>query len=216
MYPDDVPPFRLSEYTALQSALNPRERRSFPFFSDWLEDRVRYLSSTGQSPSEDLKTMSRRPSPIVHHHQSMWAYGYHFRAEDNSGGTNVSYDSGVAAIISQTCRSSRADRHPVEAELLYVGVVQDILKVDYGHITHNVLRCSWIKPHLEGVRTIREDIDGFWSVKFNARQPANAEPYLMPAHARQVLSIIHWNVHGYHRLWELSSHRQVIVRHVSR
>ena len=117
----------------------------------------------------------------------MWAYGYHFRAEDNKGGSHVSFDAGVAAIINQTCRSSRADRNPVEAELLYVGVVNDILRVDYGQLTHNVLKCSWIKPHLEGVPTIRRDEDGFWSVKYRSRQAPGLEPYLMPAHARQVL-----------------------------
>lgn len=178
------------EYVALQRVQDVQIRRRFPPFSEWLEARVREMSSAGENPSEDLVTMSRLPSPIVKHYMSMWAYGYHFRAEDDRGRSHVSFDAGVAAIINQTCRSSRADRHPVETELLYVGVVNDILRVDYGHLTLNVLKCSWIKPHLEGVPTIRRDEDGFWSVKYKSRQPPALEPYLMPAHARQVLFTI--------------------------
>lgn len=148
---------------ALQRLQAARIQRRFPPFSDWLEVRVREMSSAGENPSEDLITMSRLPSPIVKH------YIYHFRAEDDRGRSHVSFDAGVAAIINQTCRSSRADPHRVEAELLYVGVVNDILRVDYGHLTHNVLKCSWIKPHLEGVPTIRRDEDGFWLVKYKSR-----------------------------------------------
>lgn len=174
------------EYTTMYRTRDRRNRRRPPPFSEWLEDRVREMCRVGENPSEDLITMSRLPSPVVRHHPSMWAYGYHFRSEDVNGGAYVSFDAGVAAIINQTCRSSRADRHPVEAELLYVGVVEDILRVDYGHLHINVLKCSWVKPHLEGVPTIRRDEDGFWSVKYRSRQPPGVEPYLMPVHARQV------------------------------
>ena len=144
------------------------------------------MSRDGENPSADLTTMSRLPSPIVKHHQSMWAFGYHFRAQNDRDGDFVTFDSGVAAIINQECRSSRADQHPVEAELLYVGVINDILQVDYGHIKPCVLKCSWIKSDLEGVPTMRRDVDGFWSVKFMARQSPAVEPYLLAAHARQV------------------------------
>ena len=163
---------------------NPRRLASF---ADWIEERVRQLGIEGANPSEDLVTMSRLPSPYVKHHNSMWAYGYHFRAEDEAARQYVSFDAGVAAIITQTCRSSRADRHPIEAQLQYVGIIKDILRVDYGHLKFNVLRCSWIKPDLAGEPTIKQDRDGFWLVKHGARQSPEVEPYLMPAHARQVL-----------------------------
>ncbi|KAG0595825.1 hypothetical protein M758_UG201200 [Ceratodon purpureus] len=155
-------------------------------FSDWLEDRVRQMGVDGERPSEDLVTMSRLPSPIVEHFISMWSYGYHFRTEGDGGPNYVSFDSGVAAIITQECQSSKADWNLVEADLLYVGIISDILRVDYGHVKLNVLKCSWIKPHLEGARTIRQDVDGFWTVKYAARQPAGVEPYITPSNARQV------------------------------
>lgn len=144
------------------------------------------MGVAGEDVPPDLATLSRLPSPNVMHHNSMWAYGYHFRADDEVGRSNVSFDSGVAAIITQECRSSRADRNPVEADLQYVGIINDIVQVDYGHIKFQVFKCSWIRPHLEGIPTIKQDVDGFWSVKYNARQVPATEPYILPYHARQV------------------------------
>ena len=143
----------------------------------------------GENPSPDLVAMSRPPSPYVKHHNSMWAFGYHFRTADEDGRQHVSFDAGVAAIITQSCRSSRNDRNPVLADLQYVGIIKEILKVDYGHLKFNVLKCSWIKPDLAGERTIKQDMDGFWLVKHGARQNPEVEPYLMAAHARQVYSV---------------------------
>ena len=153
----------------------------------------------GENPSADLVAMSRLPSPYVKHHNSMWAYGYHFRTDSENGRQNISFDAGVAAIITQTCRSSTADMNPVEADLQYVGIIKDIVHVDYGHLDFKVLRCSWIKPDLAGEPTIKQDRDGFWLVKYGARQSPEVEPYLMPAHARQVWLVqTHVFFHPYH------------------
>ena len=152
----------------------------------WLEERLQYMADQGTPPSHDILTMSKLPKAVVERHTSMYAYGSHFCVDDENGRNSVSYDSGVACIATQTCRSSRADRHPVEASLQYVGILKDIFRVDYGHIQYNVLKCSWIRPDVQGNRTVREDDHGFWSVKFAARQVPAVEPYLMPVHAKQV------------------------------
>ena len=102
---------------------------------------------------------------------------------------DVSFDSGVVAIITQECRSSWTDQSPVHASLQYVGVIKDIFRVDYGHIFFNIFRCPWMKPNMDGNATIREDEHGFWSVKFNTRQPADLEPYIFPCDVSQV-----WNM----------------------
>lgn len=79
-----------------------------------------------------LSAMSRPPIPVMKHYTSMWAYGYHIRADDEDSTSHVSFDAKVAAIITQECRSSQADQHPVEAELMYVGIVNVIVVVEYG------------------------------------------------------------------------------------
>ena len=132
-----------------------RRGRAFPAFTSWLRDRVQQMVIDRERPSISLVTMSRPPFPTVKHYSSMWAHGYHFRVDDEDGRDHISFDAGVAAIFTQECRSSRADRHSVEAALNYVGIIKDIVVVDYGIHQYKVLKCSWIPPNLEGAPTIR-------------------------------------------------------------
>ena len=144
------------------------------------------MDRDGLNPDLSLVTMSRLPTRTVNHYNSMSAYGYHFRTDDEQGKSHVSFDSGVAAIITQTCVSSRADRNPVEAALNYVGIIKDIVVVDYGIHKFTALKCSWIKPNLHGHPTIRQDEHGFWCVKYAARQTPPVEPYVFPNQVQQV------------------------------
>ena len=148
------------------------------------------MRQRGEVLDINLVTMTKLPSEKVEHFTSMYAYGFHFRVDDEVGPNYETYDSGVAAIITQECRSSLADRRPVEADLQYVGVIKDIVRVEYGHIQWTTLKCSWIRPNLEGTRTIKRDEHGFWLVKFNARQSPPVEPYILPVHAKQVCDLL--------------------------
>ena len=163
-----------------------RARRPFSTFATWIRERVEQMDTDGANPGLDLVNMSKPPASLVRHYKSMSSFGNHFRVDNEVGRSHVTFDSGVAAIITQVCRSSRQDQHPVEAELDYVGIVKDIFQVQYGHIPYNVLRCSWIRPNLTGAPTIKKDAHGFWSVKYNARQVPCSEPYLLSCHAKQV------------------------------
>ena len=133
-----------------------------------------------------LASLSRMQNPMIKHYPFMYAYGHHFRVDDEIGQSHISFDSGVACLATQVCKSSRVDTNPVEATLKYIGILKDKLQVEYGHLKYVVLKCSWIRPDLEGASTIREDSHGFWSVKYDARQATSMEPFLMPTHAKQV------------------------------
>ena len=61
--------------------------------------------------------LSRKPSATITHYTAIYAYGNHFRVDDERGTSHVSFDSGVAAIITQECRSSQADQSPIHASL---------------------------------------------------------------------------------------------------
>lgn len=160
--------------------------RRFPTFAAWLETRVREMVDAGETPAQQLASMSRLPSRTVKEHPSIWAYGYHFRPDNEEDRSHVTYDAGVAAIISQVCQSSSSDPNPVVAALKYVGVVKKIAEINYGTVKYNVMKCSWIRPDWEGNPTMRVDEDGFCSVKFRARQVPAIEPYILPRHAQQV------------------------------
>ena len=116
----------------------------------------------------------------------MWAFSYHLRVDDEAGRQYVNFDAMVAAIISQTCTSLRADHHPIEANLQFMRIVKDIIRIDYGHLKFNVLKFLRIKLDLAGESTIVQDEDGFWLVKHRARQSLEVEPYRISSHAREV------------------------------
>ena len=57
----------------------------------------------------------------------MRAFGNHFRVEDSQSALLQTYDNGVASIFEIPTSDSQS-----EVSLNYVGVLQDILKLDYG------------------------------------------------------------------------------------
>jgi len=71
----------------------------------------------------------------------------------------------------------------------YVGVLQDILLLDYGPLQTPVilLRCEWVKP-FDNQRnpTHSRDDDGFLVVNFRHKLPRLAEPFIFPSQATQV------------------------------
>ena len=53
-------------------------------------------------------------------------------------------NSGLAATLSQHCRSSVHAKNLKAANLEYVGWVEEILSVDYGRYELVVLYCNWV------------------------------------------------------------------------
>lgn len=89
----------------------------------------------------------------------MWAYGCHYRCNEELGPTHVTYDSKVASLSSLNANT-----------VVDVGVLKSILLVTYAGTSMCVMKCNWIAPMVDGRRTIRKDNKGFWTVKFDARQ----------------------------------------------
>jgi hypothetical protein len=116
----------------------------------------------------------------------MWAYGYHIRVEPKGRNSHVTYDCGVACVFTQECRSSRADRNPVEVHLQYVEIVKNIYEVTYRTMRRVVLKCDWIRSNYRGHPTMKRDDYGFWMVKHNARVGRNLNLYVFPLSVKQV------------------------------
>ena len=71
----------------------------------------------------------------------------------------------------------------------YVGVLKDILKLDYGP-THSpivLFRCEWVKSHdNRGNATYVKDDVGFHLVNFRHKLPRMSEPFTFSSQATQV------------------------------
>lgn len=149
----------------------------FPPFSTWLYLHIRTQRNENQFPiPQELLWISCPPSDQALAYRHMWAYGCHYRCDDESGPTHVTYDSGVASLSSSNSNT-----------VMDVGVLKSILLVTYGGANFCVMKCSWIAPTDEGRRTIRKDNSGFWTVKFDARQDSRRHnPYVFPSAVSQV------------------------------
>lgn len=72
----------------------------------------------------------------------------------------------------------------------YVGVLKDILLLDYGGInTKNILmRCEWVKPQdSPGNATYMRDDASFLVVNFQHKLARMENPFIFPSQATQVL-----------------------------
>ena len=76
-----------------------------------------------------------------------------------------------------------------EVSLNYVGVLQDILKLDYGPLRTPVIlfRCEWLKrDDNRGNPTYVRDDAGFMVVNSRHKVPKMSEPFIFPSQATQV------------------------------
>ena len=114
----------------------------------------------------------------------MRAFGNHFRVEDSQSVLLQTYDSGIASIFEMPTVDSETN-----VALNYVGVLQDILKLDYGPSRTPIIlfRCEWLKREdNRGNPTYVRDDAGFMVVNFRHKLPKMSEPFIFPSQATQV------------------------------
>jgi hypothetical protein len=151
-----------------------------PPFAQWLQEYVRGALDRNEAIDEDIICLSQPPSKIALPYVSMWAYGNHYRMEDETCDCHTTYDSGIACIFIQGSRSSARDRNVVMATLRYVGVLKEILVVSYATMKQILFRASWIPSNLQRVQTIRQDQYGFWLINYARRLPKNSTTICFP------------------------------------
>ena len=93
------------------------------------------------------------------------------------------YDLGVASMFEVPAPDSR------DVSVNYVGIVKNILKLDYGPLQTPVIlfHCEWVRAHNNrGNATYVRDKAGFLFVNFRQKMPKLAEPFIFPSQATQV------------------------------
>jgi hypothetical protein len=157
---------------------------SIPAFEDWIKRAVGPHSIDVSNPDDmDVLLMCTKPSQKATRYTRMKAFGNHFRVEDDTTTRLHTYDSGVASVFQVPVDDAR------DVSVNYVGVVKDILKLDYGAVNSPVilLRCEWVRRHdNRGNPTYIRDEAGFLFVNFRHKMPKLAEPFIFPSQATQV------------------------------
>ena len=132
----------------------------------------------------DRILLCSRPSQKATRYTRMRAFGNHFRVDDSQAALLQTYDSVIASIFEVPTVDAQS-----EVSLNYVGVLQDILKLDYGPLRTPVIlfRCEWLKiEDNRGNPTYVWDDAGFMVVNSRHKLPKMSEPFIFPSQATQV------------------------------
>ena len=107
----------------------------------------------------------------------MHTYGALYRCQASDYLPNhVSFDAGITRKLSE--------QDPTGVD---IGVLKDILMVDYGPLKSVVMKVSWVKHRNEGSSTIKKDRHGFWIAKLDAKDlGGDYNQYVFPKHVIQV------------------------------
>lgn len=155
-------------------------------FQTWLHERCHILLNAGGSTQASVRALSSPPSRKACSFRSMSSFGSHFRVEVEEGGVqHVTFESGVAELCACTSLLDTTD-NSVVVELLRVGILKDILVLNYGNLDIVLMVVSWVPADTELQPTLHQDAHGFWLANMAARPRDTTEPYPLPALASQV------------------------------
>ena len=159
--------------------------RGLPDFVEWLTAYTTDLVNArgANNVDIDLLRLSALPSKECETYQQMWAYGNHYRV-DNEGDRIgfVTQDSGIASIFGAEEGQS--------AGVTMVGVLQEIIVVRYSAQRRVVFRGSWIRNDPGPRTSTKVDQYGFTVVRFADQIARDREPYVLPATVRQVMLVV--------------------------
>ena len=157
----------------------PELAQPFPKFPVWLNSHVRGLKEAQFPISPELESLHCHPSQHALCFDRMWAYGCHYSCNSEAELSTVAFDNGIAAIPpSATCTE------------IDVGILRNIILVNYGAVTCVLMEGSWIKTRDQGRRVVRKDSSGFWLVQYQCREILEKDnPYVFPQTVSQVFFI---------------------------
>jgi hypothetical protein len=108
-------------------------------FEEWVRNLPETEDVDVNEPEDfDELLLCMKPSQRATRYRRMKAFGNHFRVEDDASVRMLTYDSGVASVFQVPIE----DATNVNAN--YIGVVKDILKLDYGPMSRPIvlMRCQ--------------------------------------------------------------------------
>jgi hypothetical protein len=153
-----------------------------PSFEVWVREAAKDFD-IGSREESDKFLLSVKPSQRAQRYRRMKSYGNSFYVDDEDLALQATYNSGIASVFTHSTSDAQ------DVTLNYVGMLKDILVLDYGPIQVPIvlLRCEWIKRHdSRGNATYIRDEAGFLVVNFRHRLQRMSEPFIFPSQATQV------------------------------
>ena len=165
----------------------PRELRPVPGFADWVQEEVRREQQSGVAVNPNVLDTSRGPLHVAAAYKSMFAFGNHYRVASSERPLKTC-DSGVATTFRQICRNNTRDGNQVNADVEYVGHIEEILELNYRRHCLVVLVCDFVKANYIGENaTIKKDKWGFTLANYDKRfGRVCKDSFAFPRHCEQV------------------------------
>ena len=72
----------------------------------------------------------------------MWAYGWHYHVEI----VDVKrwyFDCGIMVDFKQSSRPTSKYKNIIEGDLQYVGIIKEIIEMDYHSYKYCIFKCIW-------------------------------------------------------------------------
>jgi hypothetical protein len=128
----------------------------FSKFTMWLTNHIRRLRHDNFPIPMAILNLAAGLDHVAYSFHSMWAYGAHYRCDNElDGPLHVSFDSGIAHITDTTLASN-----------IDVGILRNILMVSFGSTSFELMEGSWIAAQHQGRANVKKDRYGFWTVGF--------------------------------------------------
>lgn len=153
-------------------------------FEEWIRTAIN-ISTVDVAKADDVNRLliSTKPSQKAIRYTRMKSFGTHFRVDDGDNDSFQTYNSGVASVFEVPTMDAR------DVSVNYVGILKDILKLDYGPLRTPVIlfRCQWMKTQdTRGNATYVRDDAGFLLVNFRHKLPRMSDPFIFSTQATQV------------------------------
>ena len=163
--------------------------------------------SDGKAISETIRWLAGKPSYSVLTYEGYVVDGvrYHTKERDNA---RVVQNSGVSLVARTVQVSSAKDINPIEGDLTFYGIIEEIWELDYHAFKAPLFLCTWASND----RGIKSDDLGFTLVNFN-RPGHKKDKYVSVDQVNQVFYVedpcdAHWSVvlssttRDYHALYD--------------
>ncbi|XP_039119143.1 uncharacterized protein LOC120255377 [Dioscorea cayenensis subsp. rotundata] len=153
-------------------------------FHGWLEEVV----SRGRDVTEEVRFLAQGPNRIVKRYKGYIINGFCFHTKSRER-LRRTQNSGCLVNSSTMSYASASDANPIQGNVDYYGILNDIIELDYFQKFKVVLfRCDW--ADVTNSRGIKKDKYGFSMVNFSRLIHTGAhviyEPYVFSSQVKQV------------------------------
>ncbi|XP_027156247.1 uncharacterized protein LOC113757030 [Coffea eugenioides] len=172
---------RLIEEWHPQVPQHLKERLHIENFACWFAEHLELPQNV--SVLRDLRFLAKGPDVVGIQHDKYVVNGFRFHTNEVEK-KRKTQNSGVTVNATTSSFAGIRDQNPVLSELVYFGVLKNVVELIYGGRRVVLFECDWIS---NGSR-MKQDADGFTVVNFANVRP-HVEPFILASQASQVFYV---------------------------